>query len=567
MFKRFAFVCIISVFGLLVGCQTVDPTAVPVAAADTATPQPSATPTHTPTPPNTPVPTATPTPTFTVTPTPRPLLTVFVQDAADETPLGASVVQLANDELGFHAEQTAVADGQSIFAGLTEGTTYTLTVKAEGFQDAVLTYDFTAGEEELIVALDAALFAIVATDEGSLYSGPGTVFDIVSSITEGDSFQVVGRNEAGDWLVVLTEEGDEAWLAAEWAEDLDISEMTAVAAPATPTPAPTVVAAAPPPPPAAPALPAGNLLTNGSFESGTVGWNQPGYLLQLRQYGATDHPQFVHSGTQSVVQVSGGSNSPYYFQHVQNITPGQTYRAGVWVKVWSSSGEDRTLSENPGDYAARLCINPLNESDPNKGTNVCTGYVRPLDAWQYISVEAVAETETIAVILQSAPIGPNLPLHNEAIFDDASLTTSTIAATPTPAPAGPPVRPAPGPFSGSALRDNMTNVEWVLNQMGGLLDRLIRGSWETCDEYQGYYRQVVESATYHSVPDEWNGVYNEYIFAVETTASRNEGVYSLCEGGGGSLNQHMYGDARSSIADSLNRLIPAIHSANALLGE
>jgi hypothetical protein len=172
----------------------------------------------------------------------------------------------------------------------------------------------------------------------------------------------------------------------------------------------------------------------------------------------------------------------------------------------------------------------------------------------------------MAVILHGVPIGSNLPLHNEAIFDDVSLTTSTVTATATPAPAGPPVRPAPIPFDAVALRDNMTHLENTLNHMGGLLDRLYNGSWETCQEYEGYYRQVMTSPAYHSLPDEWHGVYNEYIFAIENTTGRNTGVFSLCQDGGGVLTAQAYGDARSSIADSLNRLIPAVQQANALLG-
>jgi hypothetical protein len=75
------------------------------------------------------------------------------------------------------------------------------------------------------------------------------------------------------------------------------------------------------------------------------------------------------------------------------------------------------------------------------------------------------------------------------------------------------------------------------------------------------------SPAYHSLPDEWLGVYNEYIFSVEHTTDRNNGVFSLCQNGGGSLNAQAYGDARSSIAESLNRLIPAVQQANALLGQ
>jgi hypothetical protein len=557
---------------VIVGCREGTPTPVAFEANETAAPQPpTAVPTETATlhSTDTPVPTNTPAPTFTFTPsaTPLPLLVVFVMDETGETFLPGSQVLLDDAGLAFHAEQTVTATGQATFANLTVGETYTVTVKAEGYQDTILPVEFMAGLNELQVALEPGVFVTVTGEDANLRSGPGVVYGRTESVEAGSVLQVVGQNEDGNWLLVLTADSTEAWLDAALVEmeGVDLSGVTAVAAPATPTLAPTTVAAIPiSQPPPAPVIPAGNLLSNPSFESGSAGWSSFGER-PAHSYTAADNPQFVHSGSHSVVIVNG--KAPYYYQSLQNITPGQTYRAGVWVKVWSSSGENRTISENAGDYSTRLCINPLNETDPNKGTNVCTGYVRPLDTWQYISIDAVAVQDTMAVILQSAPIGPNLPLHNEAIFDDVSLTVSSVAATATPAPAGPPVRPAPVPFNAAALGDNMSQVEWVLNQMGGLLDRLYNGSWESCEEYEGYYRQIMTSPAYHSLPDEWLGVYNEYIFSVEHTTDRNNGVFSLCQNGGGSLNAQAYGDARSSIAESLNRLIPAVQQANALLGQ
>jgi hypothetical protein len=346
--------------------------------------------------------------------------------------------------------------------------------------------------------------------------------------------------------------------------ELEVAMKAAVSVAAAPaTSAPTTADALPvsQPPPAAVIL-AGNLLTNPGFEAGGSGWHNASVTL----YEAQNNPQFVHSGTNAAVAVSRTPYHYQYIQHVYGVIPGQTYRAGVWVKIWSSTGENRMISENPGDYSARLCLNPLNETAPEKESNVCTGYVRPLDTWQYLTIDAVAVQDTMALILHSAPIGPNFPSHNEAIWDDASLTVSTVAATATPVPAGPPVRPAPVSFDAVALRDSMSQVEWVLNQMGGLLDRLYNGSWESCQEYERYYGQLVTSPIYQTPPDQWNGVYNEYIFAVENTIDRNNGVYSLCQHGGGSLTSQSYGDARSSIADSLGRLIPAVQQANALVG-
>ncbi|MCP4424660.1 MAG: hypothetical protein GY803_09225, partial [Chloroflexi bacterium] len=354
---------------------------------------------------------------------------------------------------------------------------------------------------------------------------------------------------------VLTGEGDEAWLASELVDEVDVMGMTAVAVPVTPTPAPTSVAAAPPPPPAAP--PTGeNLLIDPGFEYEAAGWNRG-----CREfYSVSIFPKMVRSGQYSC---RWGT-----YQLVTGLTEGTTYRFGIWGRVWSSNGEERGVSDTPHPVSMRVCIDTAGDTNPNLPTSVCSNWVDPgVDTWHYFTIDGVATADRIVVMMSSTYSRDNAPYHIEVAWDDAYLGLAPTAATPTPAPAAPPARPAPVPFNAVALRDNMTDVEWALNQMGGLLDRLIRGSWEPCDEYEEYYRQVMESSTYHSIPDGWHGIYNEYIFAVDNAINFNSGVYSLCESGGGGLNQQAYGDARSSIANGLERLIPAIQAANALLGE
>lgn len=132
----------------------------------------------------------------------------------------------------------------------------------------------------------------------------------------------------------------------------------------------------------------------------------------------------------------------------------------MWVKIWSSRGEDRTHSENAGDYSARLCLNPLNETDPSRDTNVCTGFVRPIDTWQYLSLDAMAVQDKMAVILHSTPIDPNLPTHNEAIWDDVSLTISSAAATVTPPPRD--HRSVLSPSHSTLARGPVTQSGWLL---------------------------------------------------------------------------------------------------------
>lgn len=152
---------------------------------------------------------------------------------------------------------------------------------------------------------------------------------------------------------------------------------------------------------------------------------------------------------------------------------------------------------------------------------------------------------------------------------------AAVAAPPTPIPL-PTATPeptavadpfAPGEFDGVALRDAMVDTRWTIEQMGGLLDRLYNGSIESCDEYRSYTFTLLISPTFEGVPPAWQGVYNDYIFAIANVLNTNNGVTSLCSSGGGFLNDQAYGNARQGINTSLERIGPAIDVANGLVGQ
>jgi hypothetical protein len=168
-------------------------------------------------------------------------------------------------------------------------------------------------------------------------------------------------------------------------------------------------------------------------------------------------------------------------------------------------------------------------------------------------------------MLHTSYKGPARAEHDEVYWDDASLGGSPVMATATPVPFDPSVRPNPVPFAAVALRDNMNNVRSALEQMGGLLDRFINGSQETCAEYESYYAQLGHAALYNGVPGEWQGIYNEYVFAIDN-GLRNDGIYAYCQHGDGAVPYDAYSTARQAVNQSLDRLIPVIEAANALLG-
>lgn len=340
---------------------------------------------------------------------------------------------------------------------------------------------------------------------------------------------------------------------------------------AVPKPTNTLAATIPaaptvPPPVAAPLIgepPAGpNLIVNPGFENGTDAWNvnanRPTRLEPI-----TDFPNFIHSGAYSGF---------YYMQQtVGNIQPGINYRAGAWVKLWASNGEDREVSDTPGYASAKICINTNGEGNLSFPTTICSPVTRTHDVWQYITVDAIPINDRVMVMLVGSS-GPadNRPIHTAVLWDDVAFGISpvTAVATATVPPLGRPGPPAPIAFNAVALRDGMNSARSNLEQMGGLLDRLVRGSTETCLEYDGYYRGLVASPRFDGVPPEWQALYNEYIFAVDHSSLKNQPIFDLCfEHQGGGISELNYSVARTGVNESLDRLIPAIEAANGMLGQ
>lgn len=423
---------------------------------------------------------------------------------------------------------------------------------------------------------------VVGSDSGAAIMGAAvrllsetTGYDAVR-ITNTDGRAVFGSPPAGDTpYTVLAWADGYVEATAEVMVRPGPNEVTIeleVAPTPTPTwtPAPTV--AAPPPPPPAPAqLPTGvNLLINPGFENGGEGWREEvvGGWPGVHTYSTNDYPQFIHSGQGAATLAisSRYSDSFSYFQLVYGITPGVTYRFGAWGRFWSSLYEDRTVSVSPSNSFMYVCINTNGDTNIGLATNVCSGWGRPVDTWQYFSVDAVANADHIAVLLVLNYDATNAPNHNEALWDDAHLEVASVAATPSPTPV-PLARPEPIPFEGVVLRDSMTHLQWTIEQIGGQLDRLYNGEPGSCSEFTGYYADVIRTTTYHSILPEWQNVYNEYIWAADHVVATNEVINSLCAHGGGALSAFNYGVARSGIYDSLARLIPAIATANALLGQ
>jgi uncharacterized protein YraI len=91
--------------------------------------------------------------------------------------------------------------------------------------------------------------ATVATKVLNVRSGPGTNYGRVKQAEEGEKLKVVGRTEASDWLKIVTGDGQEGWVAAEFVTvNTDLGPVAVAQAPPPPTPKPNPPTATPAPP-------------------------------------------------------------------------------------------------------------------------------------------------------------------------------------------------------------------------------------------------------------------------------------------------------------------------------
>jgi hypothetical protein len=156
---------------------------------------------------------------------------------------------------------------------------------------------------------EAATFKVTSATV-NVRSGPGTSYSRVGQLKAGQSYEIVGKNDTGDWWQ-FSYNGDAAWVAAQMvqANGTDAVEVAANI-PALPTavrqkPQPTRKPAAPPPPPPAPAGPATRYsVGNGATHLNTNPWivaycrvgpsgvGQPGIIRVMRGGGVIAEQPF-----------------------------------------------------------------------------------------------------------------------------------------------------------------------------------------------------------------------------------------------------------------------------------
>jgi len=161
--------------------------------------------------------------------------------------------------------------------------------------------------------------ATVATKTLNVRSGPGTNYSRVKQAKEGERLKVVGRTEASDWLKILTSDGQEGWVSAEFVTvNTDLGPVAVAQVPPTPTPQPQ-----PPTPTPAPPTP-----TSPPQPTATPA---PAYRYSVGRLGCT--PNCGSSGAKGTVYTDRAGSGKVDGVHVK-----------VWADGWEGAWSNQTYN-------------------------------------------------------------------------------------------------------------------------------------------------------------------------------------------------------------------------------
>jgi uncharacterized protein YgiM (DUF1202 family) len=151
--------------------------------------------------------------------------------------------------------------------------------------------------------------------------GPGTAYEVIANLAEGDEVGVLGRDDMGDWVKVSLDSGEGGWVAAEFVDVGGNLKAVPVVTPepiATPTTEPTPTAMpSPTVPPEATAAPTPAPTVTVPIASRTTGGG-----LRMRSGPGTNYEVLALLAEGQEVNVLGRDE------------------AGEWLKISLDSGEE-----------------------------------------------------------------------------------------------------------------------------------------------------------------------------------------------------------------------------------
>lgn len=208
-------------------------------------------------------------------------------------------------------------------------------------------------------------------------AGPGVTYDLVSTVERGEEFDIVGKNDAGDWWRFCCIEGQPGWVTDELVETTGAIDTVAVsndvaAAPPTATSAPAAAAPAAPAATDTPAAPTATPVPSFSFD--LVGQEQfpepqvvrvflyvyendralDGYTIRVRKDGAELPVSGVSAPGQSLTWPIADARQR--FQNFKAEFPGVA-PAGTW---------EVQLVDGGGNAVGPAAVFPLEGNEPDQ---------------------------------------------------------------------------------------------------------------------------------------------------------------------------------------------------------
>lgn len=195
-----------------------------------------------------------------------------------------------------------------------------------------------------------------------------------------------------------------------------------------------------------------NLLSNPGFENPYVGvggepprqvaqgWS-PWHVARTGDMPSFQNTQPEYSPTApDTSRIRSGNNAQAYssffathdggvFQRVTGITSGTELRFSVYAYVWSTTFDDRGISEEDGDVVLRVGIDPTGGTDGTSSNIVWSTPVEQYDAYREYSVIAIASGSAVTVFVRSTVGFP--VQHSNIYLDDAVLAPTTISGPAT----------------------------------------------------------------------------------------------------------------------------------------
>ena len=134
------------------------------------------------------------------------------------------------------------------------------------------------------------------------------------------------------------------------------------------------------------------------------------------------------------------------YQQVETAESETVYRFSIYARVWSSTFQDFEVSEEPGDVALRVGIDPTGGTDGGSSDIVWSPLaVFYYDAYRQYSVIAAAENSTITVFVMSTistPVANSYIYLDDAVLEPVSETEIILESTPTLETTPPPTQNA-----------------------------------------------------------------------------------------------------------------------------